>query len=83
MNGNNFAGFNNIYKELIDLIGYEHTIAIYYTYNGQQLSLPKRLYSKEYIEQKVREEYNGHNTKELAQKYSYTERWVTSKINKH
>lgn len=75
--------YNAIYQDLIDLIGYENALKIYERYNGQQLSLPKRLYSKEYVEKKVVEEYNGKNLKQLAQKYFYTERWVSGKIREN
>jgi Mor family transcriptional regulator len=30
----------------------------------------------------VVEEYNGSNIKQLAKKYSYTERWVSGKVKK-
>lgn len=72
--------YNIIYQELIELIGLDNTLKIYHTYNGQQLSLPKRLYSKEYVEMKVKEEYDDTNIKKLAQKYSYTERWIYGKV---
>ncbi|MFT3952027.1 MAG: Mor transcription activator family protein [Oscillospiraceae bacterium] len=74
--------YNEIYKELIELIGFENTLKICSQFGGQQLSLPKRLYSKDYVECKVVEEYNGTNIKQLAKKYSYTERWVCEKIKK-
>lgn len=74
--------YNSVYKDLIELIGIECTLKIYSQYNGQQLSLPKRLYSKAYVERKVVEEYNGSNIKQLAKKYSYTERWVSGKVKK-
>lgn len=72
--------YNSIYKDLIELIGIECTIRMYNEYLGQQLSFPKRLYSKAYIEKKVVEEYNGNNIKQLAKKYSYSERWVRGKV---
>ena len=37
-------------------------------------------WSKEYVEKKIQEEYDGTNIKQLAKKYSYTERWVSGKI---
>jgi Mor family transcriptional regulator len=74
--------YNSVYKDLIELIGIECTLKIYSQYNGQQLSFPKRLYSKAYVERKVVEEYNGSNIKQLAKKYSYTERWVSGKVKK-
>ena len=72
--------YNSIYRELIELVGFECTLKIYSQYNGQQLSLPKRLYTSSYIEKRVMEEYDGTNTKELARKYGYTERWVINKV---
>lgn len=72
--------YNDVYKDLIELIGFENTLKVYSHYNGQQLSLPKRLYSKTYVEKKVIEEYDGTNVKQLAKKYSYTERWVSGKV---
>lgn len=80
MNNDDYKCYNKIYQELIELIGFENTLKIYNTYNGQQLLLPKRLYSKEYVEMKVKEEYDGTNIKKLAQKYSYTERWIYDKV---
>ncbi len=76
----NLDMYNSIYKELIELVGFECTLKIYSQYNGQQFSLPKRLYTSSYIEKKVKEEYNGSNTKELARKYGYTERWIINKL---
>ncbi len=80
MNNDDYKCYNKIYQELIEIIGFENTLKIYNTYNGQQLLLPKRLYSKEYVEMKVKEEYDGTNIKKLAQKYSYTERWIYDKV---
>ncbi|MGN1134387.1 MAG: Mor transcription activator family protein [Oscillospiraceae bacterium] len=82
LNDDNCKCYNQIYQDLIELIGLECTLKIYSTYNGQQISLPKRLYSKEYVEQKIQEEYDGTNIKQLAKKYSYTERWIRGKIKK-
>lgn len=72
--------YNDVYADLIGLIGLENTLKVYNHYNGQQLSFPKRLYSKVYVERKVIEEYDGTNIKQLAKKYSYTERWVSGKV---
>ena len=72
--------YNDVYRDLMELIGLENTLKVYSHYNGQQLSFPKRLYSRVYVERKVIEEYDGTNIKQLAKKYSYTERWVSGKI---
>ncbi len=72
--------YNDVYRDLMELIGLENTLKVYSHYNGQQLSFPKRLYSRVYVERKVIEEYDGTNIKQLAKKYSYTERWVSGKV---
>lgn len=68
--------YNGSYKELIDLIGYENTMKIYESYAGQYITLPKKLYSDDYIHQCIREEYNGTNAREIAKKYNYTYSWI-------
>lgn len=69
----NLAG---IYRDIAEQIGVEDTYKLYEHFKGQQLSLPMRFYSVEYMEATVREEYNGTNLKELARKYDYSERRI-------
>ncbi|MGR5693181.1 Mor transcription activator family protein, partial [Enterocloster clostridioformis] len=45
-------------------------------FRGQQVVFPNKLYSSAYTAQKIREEFNGKNVKELALKYGFTEIWV-------
>lgn len=45
-------------------------------YRGTQLFFPVELFSREFIIMQIIDEYNGHNIKELATKYGYTEKWV-------
>lgn len=78
----NFDGFNNIYKELAEIIGIENAIKLNIIYGGQQVSFPKRIVSQDYCEKQIKLEYNGKNIKELAQKYGYTERWVYNILKK-
>ena len=47
---------------------------------GLQITFPTRFFSKEYIEKKILEEYDGANVKKLAIKFGYSERWVRSII---
>ena len=77
-----FNGFNRIYKELAELIGIENAVKLNAIYGGQQRSFPKRIVSQDYCEKQIKQEYNGKNVKELAQKYGYTERWVYKILKK-
>jgi Mor family transcriptional regulator len=45
-------------------------------FKGQQITFPMYLFDKKYIAEKIREEYDGSNGKELAKKYGYSERHI-------
>lgn len=72
----NVNGLNDVYKDLCDLVGVDNMQKLYAQYKGFQISFPMRLYSKEYVHQVVKKEYNGSNTKALARKLGYSERWI-------
>ncbi len=72
---------NEVYAELIDLIGMENMLIIYTHYKGQQITYPVKLWSKDYIVKQIKNEYNGHNVGELATKYGYSDRWVRKIVN--
>ena len=67
-------GIADVYSQLLDLIGEEHTKVIYETFRGQQVTFPKRFYKKEYVVKKIKEKYDGTNLKELAREFDYTDR---------
>ncbi|MHC1722926.1 MAG: Mor transcription activator family protein [Aminipila sp.] len=67
---------NDIYKELASLVGIENMEKIYEHYRGQELNFPSKIYSKEYIRIVIKEEYDGTNTKDIARKTGYSERWI-------
>ncbi|HCT65514.1 MAG TPA: Mor transcription activator family protein [Lachnospiraceae bacterium] len=62
-----------VYKDFAELIGYENVIVLYHYMGGQQVSFPKKLYSKEYIDNEICRLYNGNNIKQLAKKFNYTD----------
>lgn len=70
-----------VYEEMAQLIGVESTIRIYECFKGHQVSMPQRLYSVEYVENYVKENYNGKNIKELASKFQYSERRIRQFLN--
>ena len=70
------GGLNDVYRELCDLVGYENMLKLYAQYKGFQVNFPTRLYSKDYVREVLKKEYNGSNTKELARKLGYSERWI-------
>lgn len=68
------ADFIGVYKEIAEVIGVESTIALHNTFQGQQITLPKKLYTQEYILQQVKCEGNSSNIKRVALQFGYTER---------
>ena len=70
------SGLNDVYRELCDLVGCENMLKLYAQYKGFQVNFPTRLYSKDYVREVLKKEYNGSNTKELARRLGYSERWI-------
>ena len=64
-----------IYKDIAEIIGVEATLLLHEYLQGQQITFPKKLYSKEYITKQVSGLKKGEgNIKTMASKYGYTER---------
>ena len=72
--------YNDIYKEISEIVGLEATLKIYLRFKGQQISFPVRLYNPHLIQQNVIKEYDGTNIAELARKYDYSEKTIRRMI---
>ena len=72
--------YNDIYKEISEIVGLEATLKIYLRFKGQQICFPVRLYNPHLIQQNVIKEYDGTNIAELAQKYDYSEKTIRRMI---
>lgn len=77
--GSNYSG---IYKDMFEVLGEEITLKIYENYRGQQVTFPMRLYSKLYILDYVRKNFDGNNIKRLSRELGYTEKWLKELIKK-
>ena len=73
--------FADVYMEIANVAGYDVAITIHKLFKGQQILFPQKLYKKEYIYSYVKENYNGKNVRELAQKFGYSERRVRQILN--
>ena len=69
-------GMAGIYREIAEIAGEEIARTIHANFKGQQVVFPNKLYSSQYIAEKIQLEYDGKNIRQLAMKYSYTERWL-------
>ena len=74
---------NGVYNELANLLGVDAVLKIHASYRGQQVTFPVELFSKEYIAGQIVNEYNGHNVKQLATKFKYTERTIRKILKDH
>ncbi len=72
--------YNDIYKELNDLVGLDAMLKIYLQFKGQQITFPVRLYNPRSIQRNVIREFDGTNVKELASKYGYSEQTIRRMI---
>ena len=59
---------------IAEIIGIENTILLHKHYRGQQITLPQRLYSVQYVVKEVERQLGTHSLSDLAKKYGYTER---------
>lgn len=74
---------NGAYSELAGVIGIDAVLKIYSKYRGTSIFLPVELFSRDFILGQIIDEYNGHNIKQLATKYGYTEKWIRKILKGH
>lgn len=69
---------NHFYKELFELIGEEATLIIYQNYQGLSLTVPKKLYGRKKIADKLSslEKVDLQTKQEFARKYDYSQRQI-------
>lgn len=65
-----------IYREIADIIGIEHTVALYENFRGQQITFPQRIFTIDYVAKCIKENRNGESVRDLAKKFGYTERHI-------
>lgn len=70
----NIELLNSIYKDINDEFGIDVAMRMYQLYKGTQVNFPMRFLNPELVKQKILEEYDGTNLKQLAVKYSYSEK---------
>lgn len=75
--------FNSIYQELVEVIGYENMIKLHEYYAGQYITFPKRILKESYIHQRIIEEYDGTNARDLARRFNYSYSWIMKLVQRH
>lgn len=69
---------NGVYATMNDVIGYENVEKLYIHFKGTQVNFPTKLFSKEYVVEEAKRNYDGTNASinRIAVKYSYSERTI-------
>lgn len=65
-----------IYKEIADILDVDSAYKLFKELRGQQVCFPQRFYDSKKVKDIVKSEYTGHNAKELAKNYGYSERRI-------
>ncbi|MBS6831394.1 MAG: hypothetical protein KH216_00955 [Clostridiales bacterium] len=71
---NNKDLLNSVYKDINDEFGIDVAMRMYQLYKGTQVNFPMRFLNPDMVKQRILEEYDGTNLKQLAVKYSYSEK---------
>lgn len=75
--------FAGVYKEIAEVIGVDATILLHNNFKGQQINLPKKLYTKEYVISQVGSNSSPDKIKATAREYGYTERRLRQMIKEY
>ncbi len=65
-----------IYKEIAEILDVDSAYKLFKELRGQQVCFPQRFYDNKKVKEIVKNEYTGHNTKELARSFGYSERRI-------
>ena len=65
-----------IYQEIAQITNVETAIKMHNLFKGQQITFPQRLYNIDFIRSYVKENYDGHNIRELSQKFGLSDRRI-------
>ncbi|WP_195336303.1 MULTISPECIES: Mor transcription activator family protein [Peptostreptococcaceae] len=76
------ADYKGIYADMVDILGEEIVIKLHKYYRGQQITFPMKLYSNEYVENYILDNYKSKTLKEMCRELGYTEGWIKQLINK-
>lgn len=76
------SDYRGIYSEMAEILGEEIVKMIHKHYKGQQINLPMKLHSNEYVEKYIIENYDKKSLREMSRELDYSDRWVKRLINK-
>ena len=68
------SDFSGIYREIAEVIGVEATLLLHQHFKGQQITLPQKLFTRDYIVRQIENTQERSNLKMIASEFGYTER---------
>ena len=80
--GNESEALNDIYLELLELIGLEHMLKIYKHFRGDKVDLPMRLYRPEFIADLAKPVADRRERAKIARAGGYSARVIEGILNK-
>lgn len=76
------SDYRGIYAEMVEVLGEEIVKMIHKHYKGQQINLPMKIHSNEYVEKYIIENKDKKSLREMSRELGYSDRWVKRLINK-
>lgn len=73
--------YRGIYAEMVEILGEEIVKMIHKHYKGQQMNLPMKLHSNEYVEKYIIENKDKKSLREMSRELGYSDKWVKKLIN--
>ena len=74
--------FKGVYSEMSEILGEEIVRIIHKHYKGQQINLPMKLYSNEYVEKYIIDNHSKKSVREMARDLGYSDKWVSTLIKR-
>lgn len=76
------SDFKGIYAEMLEILGEEIVRIIYMNYKEQQVNFPMKLYSNEYVEKYIIENYDKKSVRYMSRELGYSDKWIQKLIKK-
>ena len=76
------SDYRGIYAEMVEILGDEIVKMIHKHYRGQQMNLPMKLHSNEYVEKYIIENYDKKSVRYMSRELGYSDKWIQKLIKK-
>jgi len=74
------GALHSFYRNISELVGVDAMMKVFDQYRGTQVVIPNHLYDRQLAAKHVAARYDGHNSRDLARLYGYSQRWVIKAV---